>query len=135
MTLRTITLTNRPPVRIDEDQWPVIADGTWTDHDGQVECQANRRWKMHIRVRQHTDGRAVVYSVYEYDTQFQHEADFTARSGQLLACSEDISAAIIAVGDNLYSRLQDVDGNAAEGRCHIRAAVAECIGELPAEVL
>lgn len=37
---RTITLTNRPPVRIREDHWPVIAHGLHRAHDGQIECQA-----------------------------------------------------------------------------------------------
>jgi hypothetical protein len=38
---RVITLTNRAPVRINEDDWHVIAEGSV--YAGQFENQANRR--------------------------------------------------------------------------------------------
>ena len=60
---RTITLTGRAPVRIREDEWPVIASGSYKDWDNQYEFQANREWKASIRVRQHPDGRKHVAHV------------------------------------------------------------------------
>mgnify|MGYP001576581350 CR=1 FL=1 len=51
---RTITLTDRPPVTIREDAWPVRAAAKWWD--GAYESQANRT--ASVRVREHEDGRA-----------------------------------------------------------------------------
>lgn len=56
---RTITLTNAPPVRIAEDKWPIVAEAKW--YEGEHECQANRT--AAIRVREHDDGRRIVYGV------------------------------------------------------------------------
>lgn len=132
---RTITLTGRAPVRINEAEWPEIASGRWKDHDNQYECQANRTWDLTIRVRQHADGRAIVYATYDYDTQFQNEAGFAVRVGGLVAASGDLVAEINNVAAFLRNRLDDAEDNAAEGLRHIAAVKSECIGELSAEVL
>jgi hypothetical protein len=57
----TIALSDSPPVRIAREAWPVIASVHW--HDGKVEAQANRT--QYIKVRQHDDGRAIVYAADE----------------------------------------------------------------------
>jgi hypothetical protein len=57
----TISLSDALPIRIVDDDWPIIASG-W-DHDGKVACQANLEWS--IRVRRHADGRTIVYGVLE----------------------------------------------------------------------
>jgi len=78
--LRTITLTGRPPVRIAEDDWPVLAEAsTWTGGNG-YEANATRHWTLKVRQHQ-TDGRTIVYGAYR--TSWQGERD--ARGGQLLA--------------------------------------------------
>lgn len=65
---RVITLTNRAPVRINEDDWHVIAEGSV--YAGQFESQANRRASM--KVREHvTDGRVIVSGIYR--TQWANE--------------------------------------------------------------
>jgi len=109
---RTISLTDRAPVRIDEDLWPVVAQSR--DWDNQHECQANRTWRC--MVRQHADGRSIVYGVYT--TQFQGEAD--SHAGYLLGAGEDVPAAIRRVGEEI---------GAAE------SVIRACIADLPAEVL
>ena len=53
----TITMSERRPLTIVEAEWPLIASAD--EHDGQVECQANHKWA--IRVREHADGRRIVY--------------------------------------------------------------------------
>jgi hypothetical protein len=53
----TITLTGLQPVTIIEDDWPLIA------------CAEDTR---HLTVRQHQDGRAIVYGYYCHDTASQH---------------------------------------------------------------
>ena len=85
MYTRTITLSNRQPVKIDEDNWPVIADAKDYVHDGQVECQANRKSTWWIKVRQHKDGRAIVYAGYSYDTNWQGARSLEHKHGDYLA--------------------------------------------------
>lgn len=90
----TITLTRRAPVTVSKEEWPIIASAK--DWDNQHECQANRTWKL--TVRQHADGRALVYGVYT--TQYQGEKD--KRGGELLeGANPDIPAAIGRVADYL----------------------------------
>lgn len=127
---RIITLTGRAPVRIREDEWPVIASGSYRDHDNQYEFQANRKWKCDIRVRQHADGRAIVYGVYEYETQFQHERNFVARAGVLLLDgASGIASGISEVASTLAAAAEEAGH---EFRSHISAAMRECIADLPA---
>src|SRR6266705_5049674 len=66
---RTITLTDRPPVTIREDDWPVIARADWWE--GEYEFQSNRTAKL--RVREHADGRRIIYGVAT--SQWQGERD------------------------------------------------------------
>ena len=122
---RTITLTGRPPVTIIEADWPILADAQDSDHDNQHECQANRRWKWLIRVRQHFDGRALVFATYSYSTQYQGERDVSARHGDMLpvgATADDICRAIASVASRMPGDRWDT-------------LAAECVADMPAEVL
>lgn len=112
---RTITLTERPPVVIAEDNWPVIACAT--DHDNQHECQANTVWL--IRVRQHEDGRAIVYAVKDSGPGGQCIGFRATRAGELLASGDEICAAIRRVGE--AADCSDL--------------IDDCIADLPAEEL
>lgn len=127
---RTITLTNRPPVRVKEDHWPVIAHGSYKDWDNQYEFQANRTWKIDIRVRQHQDGRAIVYGVYDYDTHFHGEKCEAHKVGALLAPDDDLPGAIKEAAKQMIERVSDEDMHQ-----HIRAIANECIADLPAQEL
>ena len=109
---RTITLTDRPPVTIREDDWPIIAAAKWWDNTH--ECQANRT--ASLRVREHVDGRRIVYGVL--DSRFQHERG--ARAGRLVNPPTDFLEGTI-------NAIHDV----AELIGHPELA-AECIADLPA---
>lgn len=124
--MRTITLTGRPPVRILEDNWPIIAEATHRDHDGQIRCQANRTWKAGVYVRQHADGRAIVYAVDEHYTAFQREQGYTIRRGALLAPGDDIPTAVHVVVEQIIN---------AGAAAYVRPLAEECIADLPAEDL
>lgn len=108
---RTITLSNRPPVKIKESEWPVIAKASWCDNPA-IPVQANR--SASVRVRQHADGRAIVYGTYE--TQWQGESEL--KSGLLLDAGADVAAAI-------YEVVDDIGVTAT--------MAAECVADLPAE--
>jgi hypothetical protein len=53
-----VKLSERRPVTLDPEQWPIIAKATW--FDGQHRSQANH--EAYVLVRQHEDGRTLVYS-------------------------------------------------------------------------
>lgn len=109
----TITLTGRPPVRVSKDKWPIIASAE--NHDGKVECQANRRWKMFVRQCE-DDGRCIVYGIYT--TNFENEDD--RRGGEIVNNFGDVPQAAYCVAEYL-----DFDRRLAD----------ECIADLPAEEL
>jgi hypothetical protein len=53
----TIEMSETRPITITTENWPVIARAEW--YSGEHECQANEiAW---IRIRQHDDGRMIVY--------------------------------------------------------------------------
>ena len=123
---RTITLTGRRPVTITEADWPLIAVATGDSYHGGDYCQheqASSRGeidKYAIRVRQHEDGRAIVYAMLgAADSAWgapAHGVDY--RGGALLAADADLAAAIQRVGAE------------AELPDHL---IRECIADLPAE--
>lgn len=138
--MRTITLTDRPPVKIREDEWLVLAGGEADDDDSnQPGNKPNRKWKRQIRVRQHGDGRVIVYGVYDYDTQFQGEAGAAARRGVLLNGSptmDGIITAIRRIGDDLREAETEADiDDRHRTPSRWRDVVQACIACLPAQEL
>ena len=133
--LRTITLTNRPPVRIAETAWPIIASAR--RHDGQVECQANHVW--HLTVRQHADGRTIVYGSEDRGNGGMHQGYEAAYAGELLESSSAYEDR--CPGDHPRAwrkRTQDI----VEAICRVgkdarcsEAMIRECLADLPAEDL
>jgi hypothetical protein len=125
----TITLTGRPPVKIKKTDWPALAGAADKEHDGQVECQANRAATWKLTVRQHADGRAIIYGVHTYDSHWQGEHGRDVRGGELLDKGGDIAAAIRRVADELEARLPD---QGAYGQGVFPRLAHECTADLPA---
>lgn len=115
---RTITLTDARPVRIYEDEWPVVASADWHDGNEGIESRANRR--RSIKVREHDDGRRIVYGVYS--TVWQNERG--AAGGSIVPARDgrpDDEATIKAIREVADEVIDDVQlGD-------------ECIADLPAE--
>lgn len=124
----TITLTDRPPVKIKKDEWPIIAESSDKDFDNEYEFQANRTSKWTLKVRQHEDGRALVYGIYSYDTNWQNERNYNVRGGELLAKSGDLAVAIRRVGEWMAQQEQS-EGDASRWE----SLINECIADLPAQ--
>lgn len=118
---RTITLTNRPPVLIVEADWPVIARADW--YSGDVECQANHI--RTIRVREHADGRRLVYGVYGAGPGGVSAGFRGAHAGFLLeplTIRQDMLRTVTAIRDVAVAIGDETLAD-------------ECIANLPAEVL
>jgi len=121
---RTITLTGRPPVKINEDAWPVIAsakDDSFSGNDYGRHQQASAQGELDdysIRVRQHDDGRAIVYAVFDAATAWTGNS--SRSGGELLDKGADIAAAIARVGEDVG--IPD-------------KVIRECVADLPAEEL
>jgi hypothetical protein len=124
--LRTITLTDRTPVRIRADRWMLIASATGDSYGGgdyarrqqalaQSECD-----EYAIRVRQHADGRAIVYAVLDaaIGAWGAPAGGKSYRGGEVLGATDDRAAAIRRVGESC--QMPD-------------SVIRECIADLPAE--
>lgn len=123
----TITLTDRRPVTIDKTAWPVIASakddsyhgdpGRWQQALARSECDTYR-----LTVRQHADGRTIVYGVLDAAIAAWHQPAHGEdwRGGVLLDAGADVAAAIRQVGES--GGLPD-------------AVIRACIADLPAEEL
>ena len=124
---RTITLTGRRPVTIDEAEWPLVARASGDDYDGNDPAkhqQASDQGELDeysLRVRQHEDGRAIVYGTYTEGWHSGHEglthAGYIVQPGSVPLTVE---AAIQQAGTDLGVPAQ---------------LVADCIADLPAEKL
>lgn len=127
----TITLTGRKPVTIVKDQWPIIAEAGDKNWDNQYEFQANRTWNYDLKVRQHEDGRTIVYGIYRYGTHYQGESGACIRGGEMVA-ADDVIPAIQRVGKWMADNLPSNHADEAE---IFHRLVNECIADLPAEEL
>ena len=93
---RTITLSGRAPVTINDADWPIIAEATANNSHNGIDRDATRdAW---MKVRRHADGRTIVYGCRE--TRWQGEHDH--RAGVLVPSSENIEQVIQLVGGQLW---------------------------------
>lgn len=111
---RQITLTGRPPVSIVEAEWPQIAVARSADG------------RSSVRVREHEDGRRLVYGVAagQASDRGLSSSAATRRAGQLLAARTDLAT---------DPTVRTIHAIAAAIGCAELADV--CIGALPSEVL
>ena len=139
---RTITLTNRAPIRIDEAKWPVIAQGL----RGEDHPAGFYEWEMSIRVRQEafqkhpqlnrtSGGRCIIHAKYHWweedeGNAFSHTGSQTVRVGRLLTQHEsaaDLWKHIAAVGEELRERIDN-----KHMLKHVTEVVDLCFAALPA---
>jgi len=125
---RTITLSDRPPVKITDDDWPVIAWATG-DSYGDGDCARRSQALLQgecdryaLRVRRHADGRAIVYAIVDAAASAWHEpaGGHDWRGGELVDAGADLAAVIRRVGES---------GGIPD---HV---IREAIADLPAEEL
>jgi len=107
---RTITLSDRAPVRIQEHEWPILSSSRDSEDEG---GEQSRWW---LTVRRHASGRTIVYARLE--TTLADGSLDKIVGGDLLEEGANIAASVRKVGDE----------------CHCSAAmIARCIAGLPVE--
>jgi hypothetical protein len=116
-----ITMSERRPMSIVKTDWPLIARGI--DYSGEHEFQAfDGAW---IKVRQHNDGRAIVYGYAgDWDGGGRPERE-NRNAGYLIEADGDVVRAIHRVAGVLSGT--SMVGEMAD------AAARRCIADLPAE--
>lgn len=114
-----VELTSRRPVRINSEEWPGIARGT--GHTGANECHANEDWW--IRVRQHADGRTIVYAGRDAGPGGMPTGYQSKRAGALLTAEQ--------ARNSLEATIRQI---ADEAGLPPRTA-QDCIADLPPEEL
>lgn len=135
MSNRTITLSDRRPVTIVDGEWPVIAGAGDSEYDGQVRSQANRASEWSMRVRQHADGRAIVYAVYEHNTNWQGERDIAVRHGVLLSAEDGARPGLVVDAIKSVSRRMAGCEHADDDAARWTRLADECIAHLPPETI
>lgn len=108
--MQKIELTDRRPIQINPENWPVIASAkSW---EGQYEFQAFRKWKIFVRQK---DTRYIVYgySISDYAN------DDSRSAGYVLESDTDLIATIKTVANQIGD----------ESLAH------QCITDLPTEEL
>jgi hypothetical protein len=124
-----VIMSERAPLKLDPELWPQIA--FVGRHDGVVEWQANTAW--YIRVREHADGRRVVYGGKIAGVGGQY-ADFRElRGGYLVDSVREVDGLVTHVhpdADGTVRAIRRVAGIICDDQLG-----DECIAALPAEEL
>lgn len=133
MADKTIVLSGRPPVTVDGDKWPILASASDKEWDNEHECQANCTSHWFLNVRTNDIGSALVYAVYKFSSNWQHQRSLTHRCGVKLdpgSTHAQICDAIEKVANEICGLphyQDDVD--------RWEELKRDCIADMPAEVL
>lgn len=130
-----VTMSERAPLKLDPELWPKVAEAE--THDGKVQVQANTEW--YIRVREHADGRRVVYGAKQAGNGGQYAGFRGAHGGYLVEAVRDESRPREIDGMIGYTHPDD-DGTVRAIR-RVAGIIGddglgdECIADLPAQEL
>lgn len=97
-----IEITGQAPIAVDRELWTLIAEAV--EFSGEFEAQADRLSRL--SVRQHADGRALVYG--EHTTRWQGEQNYAG--GHILTKDENLVLVVAEVvaelgfSDSLHQR-------------------------------
>jgi hypothetical protein len=109
-------MSERRPITIVQSKWPVVSLASW--FSGEHDCQANE--KAYLRVRQHEDGRRIVYGDRDRGPGGMPAGYRGSHAGYLIPAGTDDAPTI-----NAIRRVAGVIG--------LHDLGDECIADLPAE--
>ena len=131
-----VRMSERAPFTIAKEDWRVVARADW--HDGKVECQANN--VRLIRVREHRDGRRLVYGYQKAGDGGQHAGTRNPHAGFLVPPAPRDAMRQPSDGGPLVSTWPD-DEETVRAIRRVAGVIGdddmaeECIADLPAEEL
>ena len=131
---RTITLTNRSPIQIIEDDWPIHAQGE-CDRDGDRDgYPCGWTISIHVRHEKRTGGRSLVHATFKTWDLTDEENDVAnqiVRVGRLLEPDGTLQGLwkdILGVGEELRERIAD-----EKLRRNVTRVVDRLFADLPAQ--
>lgn len=130
----TIALTGRPPVTVIKDNWPIIASAADRWFDSEYRSQSFRTTDWRITVRQHQDGRAIVYARYDHYTQYRHERNHRQYAGVLMPAGCTPQQICHTIGD-VCEMISAMEHRSEEDARQWRTLCSECIEDMQAEEL
>jgi hypothetical protein len=129
---RTITLTNRAPIRIVEEHWPIYAQGACGEDN--PSGSPYPEWTIEVRVRFYKGAHkyplyhTIIHANYSYSSEIDEKYQ-TVRVGRILTDREsagDLWKHITEVGDELRERIGD-----EHMRKYVTYALDSCFANLP----
>lgn len=99
--MQTIHLTNRAPIRINEEDWRTVARAHWPEG---AELSARSNSRAYVRVCQHGDGRVLVYGL-------RQDGDYKRWHGYLLKPSPNQQ---VEITEAIHETCEAVDINQQE---------------------
>lgn len=128
----TITMSERRPLKIDPELWLVVAEAS--RHDGKVKSQANNEYA--IKVREHADGRRIVYGYHQAGNGGQYAGFRERRAGYLIDAEQrstmrEVDGKMTAAHPNEDETIRAI--RRVGGVIEDDQLAAECIADLPAE--
>lgn len=133
----TIVMSDRRPIEINPDEWPVVAEAE--AHDGKVRVQANTEW--YIRVREDINGRRAVYGGKIAGLGGQYRGFRAVRAGHLVESVRRNGETMRETRDGQVTASWPDDEETIRAIRRVAGVIeradlgAECIGDLPAEAL
>ena len=134
----TIPLSERRPVTIDKSEWPLIASADW--HAGEHKSQASE--VAYLRVRQHADGRTLVYGDRDSGPGGMRAGYRATHAGYLLVPHASAPESMVAGPAGPLISHRDVDpAEIVRAIRRVAGAIghddlgSECVADLPAESL
>lgn len=99
---RTITLSDRAPVVIDDVTWPLITKADYVHDERGPTDLLQLRWSGFVRVHRHHDQRAVIAAGYDFRAADDSMTPRSERCGRLVEPSDDLAKSILGVCDELH---------------------------------
>lgn len=127
-----ITMSERAPLRIALADWPVVAEAR--GYDNQHEFQANHKW--FLKVREHADGRRIVYGAYEAGNGGVHAGFRALFGGFLVEPTEEFRDCGEGPLGHVPDELETIRAiRRVEGIICVEGIGDDCIADLPAQEL
>jgi hypothetical protein len=134
MATRVITLTDRQPVKIVEADWPLIASAKDAWCDNEYDFQAFRKTVWFLGVRQHADGRAIVYATYSHTSAYAADRGYAIKRGVLLENPDHECEPLLEALKDVCQAMAEAEHNEGD-EDRWKELYHECVADFPAQTI